>query len=140
MVNEASDELEAIGWDDRLKPEVLAVRCELYLTAQKWDMAADIACSLAGSHPEEAEWWVHWAYALREDGKVAEAKAVALRGLERHPDEAILHFNLACYLSLLGELDEAKVELRRSIELDRSFQKVAADDPDLEAVWESFGE
>jgi len=26
MVNEASDELEAIGWDVRLKPEVLAVR------------------------------------------------------------------------------------------------------------------
>ena len=28
MVNEASDELEAIGWDDRLKPEVLAVRVD----------------------------------------------------------------------------------------------------------------
>jgi hypothetical protein len=25
MVNEASDELEAIDWDDRMKPEVLAV-------------------------------------------------------------------------------------------------------------------
>ena len=26
MVNEASDELEAIGWDDRMAPEVLAMR------------------------------------------------------------------------------------------------------------------
>jgi len=25
MVNEASDELETIDWDDRMKPEVLAV-------------------------------------------------------------------------------------------------------------------
>ena len=43
-----------------------------------------------------------------------EAKAIALRGLERHPDEAILRYNLACYMSLLGEMDEAKGELRRS--------------------------
>ena len=99
-----------------------------------------MARALAGSHPEQAEWWFFWAFALREYGKVAEAKAVALRGLERHPDEAILRYNLACYLSLLGELDEAKVELRRSIKLDRSCQKLAADDPDLEAVWDSFGE
>jgi hypothetical protein len=29
MVNEASDELEAIDWDDRLDPEALAVRVDL---------------------------------------------------------------------------------------------------------------
>ena len=27
MVDQASDELEAIGWDDWMKPEVLAMRC-----------------------------------------------------------------------------------------------------------------
>jgi hypothetical protein len=27
MVDQASDKLEAIGWDDRMKPEVLAMRC-----------------------------------------------------------------------------------------------------------------
>lgn len=44
MVNEASDELEAIGWDDRLKPEVLAAPVDLYMPAENavdaelWDV------------------------------------------------------------------------------------------------------
>jgi hypothetical protein len=33
MVNEASDELEAVDWDDRMKPEVLAMRGILELAA-----------------------------------------------------------------------------------------------------------
>jgi Flp pilus assembly protein TadD len=52
---------------------------------------------------------VHCAYALREINQIEEAKTVAIRGLELHPDEAILHYNLACYLSLRGEFEPAKV-------------------------------
>ena len=40
MVNEASDELEAIDWDDRLKPEVLAMRVDLYHAAKNWELMA----------------------------------------------------------------------------------------------------
>ena len=34
MVNEASDELEAIDWDDRLNPEILAVLVALYMAVE----------------------------------------------------------------------------------------------------------
>jgi hypothetical protein len=47
MVNEASDELEAIHWDDRLKQEVLAVRVDLYSAAKNWDLMADVSKHLA---------------------------------------------------------------------------------------------
>ena len=43
MVNEASDELEAIGWDDRMKAEVLAMRVDLYHAARNWELMRDIA-------------------------------------------------------------------------------------------------
>ena len=35
MVNEASDELEAIDWDDRMKPEVLINRTEVRTYANR---------------------------------------------------------------------------------------------------------
>ena len=54
MVNEASDELEAIDWDDRMKSEVLAVRVDLYLTAQNWELMGDIARHLAESYPAQS--------------------------------------------------------------------------------------
>ena len=47
MVNEASDELEAIDWDDRMTPEVLAVRVDLYSAAKNWELMRDIAMHLA---------------------------------------------------------------------------------------------
>ena len=56
---------------------------------------ADIARNLAEGYPKESQRRVHWAYALREMDRVKEAKDVALKGLDKHPDEAILHFNLA---------------------------------------------
>jgi len=43
MVNEASDELEAIDWDDRMKPEVLVMRVDLYHAAKNWELMRDIA-------------------------------------------------------------------------------------------------
>lgn len=107
MVNEASDELEAIVWDDRMKPEVLAMRVDLYHAAQNWELMADIAKHLAEALPDQYDGWINWAFALREQPNVQEAKEVALRGLELHPVCAILRFNLACYQSLLGEYPAA---------------------------------
>ena len=34
-----------------------------------------------------------------------------------HPDEAILHYNLACYECQMGNLDESKTRLKRAFEL-----------------------
>ena len=65
---------------------------------------------------------------------------MALKGLERHPDEAILHFNLACYHSLLGEFPAAKKHLNRAIKLDERFKVGAVEDDDLVGMWDSFGD
>ena len=50
MVNEASDELEAIDWDDRMKSEVLAMRVDLFHAARNWELMRDIAKHLAESY------------------------------------------------------------------------------------------
>jgi hypothetical protein len=55
MVNEASDELEAIDWYDRMKPEVLVMRVDLYRAAKNWELMWDIAKHLAESYPDQSE-------------------------------------------------------------------------------------
>lgn len=138
MVNEASDELKAIDWDDRMKPELLAMRVDLYQAAKNWELMADIAMHLAETLPDQSDGWFNWAYALREMDKVTEAKDVALKGLELHPDQTIHHFDLACYLSLLGEYPAAKKHLNRSIKLDERFKAEAVEDEDLASVDRKF--
>jgi tetratricopeptide (TPR) repeat protein len=109
------------------------------MAAKNWELMADIARHLAEGCADQARWCVHWAYALREMDKVAEAKEVALRGLELHPDEAILHFYLACYLSLLGKFPEARDHLDRSIRLDERFKAEPVEDEDFAGLWDWFG-
>lgn len=138
MVADAREELGRISRVDERKPEVLGIWVELYLAEERWEEMADLSRDLAKDHHDQTQWWVHWAYALREQQQVKEAKEVALRGLERHPDEPILHFNLACYLSLLGEFDEASDHMNRAISLDKRFEEESVQDPDLVGLWDWF--
>lgn len=84
LLNEASDELELIEGEDRLSAEVMAVRANLYMAAKNWDILIDVARELAQLFPRIDRGWIHWAYALRELGRVAEAKAVLLQAEPLH--------------------------------------------------------
>ena len=55
IVIEESDELEAINLDDRLNPKVLAVRVNLYLAPEKWELMSDIARRNGRQAPDRAD-------------------------------------------------------------------------------------
>lgn len=111
LLNEASDELEAIEGADRLSSEVMSVRADLYMTAKYWDLRVAVARELARVPSGDEKGWILWAYALRELGRIEEAKAVLLEAEPLHGECAVLHYNLACYSCLLGHLDEARRRL-----------------------------
>jgi Flp pilus assembly protein TadD len=139
MLNEASDELESIEGEDRLSAEVMDVRCDLYMEAKDWELLVAVARELARQRPREEKGWINWAYALREQNQVAEAKVVLLEAEPIHGKKcAVLHYNLACYHSLLGELEDAKKRLRRACKMGKAWKEAALDDPDLKALWESW--
>ncbi len=86
-----------------------------------------------GSHAISAWEYFFTAYGVvDEDPERAVAELQA--GFAELPDHPALHYHLACIYSRLGRLDEARVELARSIELDPKFQKWADEDEDLEPL------
>jgi hypothetical protein len=48
----------------------------------------------------------------------------------------MIAFNLACYASVTGRMDEAKERLRHAIDLDKDIRRLALDDEDLRALWD----
>ncbi|MDQ8202688.1 hypothetical protein [Pelagicoccus sp. SDUM812003] len=136
MIEEASHELDAIDDSDRLSPSVLAMRSRLYLEMANWELLEAVSEKLCELDPKQVVGWVHWAYALREMDRNQEAKRVAQIGLRSHPKCAVLWFNLACYCSLLGELEVASSHLDKAIALDEGFESEAVDDPDLANLWD----
>ncbi|MDB6093091.1 MAG: repeat-containing protein [Verrucomicrobia bacterium] len=136
---EAADELEMIKGGDRLKPEVMMVRAELYMALKQWDLLLAMAQAVARQRPEEPKGWIYAAYALRELDRVQDARAMLLAAEPEHGAGcAVLHYNLACYECLLGDFPEAKRRLSAACSMDADWKAAALDDPDLKPMWEQI--
>jgi len=134
MLADASEELASIEGEDRRQPEVLSVRCDLFSETKSWPHMIEAGEALARTKPDHPHGWVSWAYALREIQKVAEARAVLLEAEPLHAACGVLHYNLACYACLLGDVTEAEQRLRRAIAIDRTWKTAALGDSDLAAM------
>jgi tetratricopeptide (TPR) repeat protein len=62
------------------------------------------------------------------------AYETAVAGLADHPDNASLHYNLACYAALAGDGERALEHIVRAFELNPKTREWAAEDSDLDAI------
>jgi Flp pilus assembly protein TadD len=135
MLDDAANVLEEIAPEDKTRNEVLGARVGIYMAAKKWNMAAAVASHLVKVDPGTAGWWISLAYALRRTESVEKAEAILLRAQTIHPKVAMIAFNLACYASVTGRIEDAKARLRHAIELDKDIRELALDDEDLKPLW-----
>jgi hypothetical protein len=61
-----------------------------------------------------------------------------LHPTEEHGCAIIFHYNLACYVCQLGDLEKAKQSLHRAFKLDPGMRVMALDDEDLKPLWEAI--
>lgn len=138
MFDEARTELEGIAEEDQRLPLVRSTRVDLHLAAKQWKKAVTAASELAAACPDVENAWIGWAYALRELNLIREARTVLFAAELHHgKTSAVLHYNLACYDSLLGALRSARSRLARAVRMDKQFKLAAQEDPDLVALREA---
>ena len=134
LFQDAVQELEELPENLKELTVVLAAWLEVYQRWQKWSEASSVAMRLAEMEPEESNWPLALAYAVRRSRGLVFAQEILLQAGENFPDCATIHFNLACYAAQLGHLDEARLRLRRAIQLDKGFAALAKTDPDLRPI------
>jgi tetratricopeptide (TPR) repeat protein len=66
------------------------------------------------------------------------ARIILVNAVERLPDIAIFHYNLACYECLLGNLETAKARLQHAFKLEPRYRLQALEDEDLQLLWNSI--
>jgi uncharacterized Ntn-hydrolase superfamily protein len=71
---------------------------------------------------------------FHEPGKYAEGAAVLRKALDRHDDDPVLLYDLACFESLAGDTEQALAHVTHSLELDPKLRSGAAADSDFEAL------
>lgn len=132
MHKDAAAELDLIAGEEKESAAVLRHWATLYHETKEWVALIKVATALAGTEPDEEHGWISWAYALRELDRVQEAQDVLLKAEVLHGDScAVLHYNLACYACLLGDMVGAKRRLATAIKMDAEFKDSAKEDPDL---------
>ena len=107
------------------------MRVVVLQTLGMWGQMETTARTLCERQPDEGQWLISLAYAVRRAHSLPEALIILESAAERFPDEAIIHFNLACYHAQLGDLESARKRLREAVRLDPVCQKMAQSDPDL---------
>jgi uncharacterized Ntn-hydrolase superfamily protein len=74
------------------------------------------------------------AISFHEPGKYAEGAALLREALDRHGDDPVLLYDLACFESLAGDTEQALRHVTRSLELDPQLGPGAALDSDFESL------
>lgn len=136
LFEDATEELEALPAELKTSREVLAIRADIFSQAGSWESMREIASVLVRNWPDDAGHWISLAYATRRCRDIGEAESILLTASERHDDEPLIHFNLACYAAQTGKFEAARKSLARAIALDEKIRELAIDDPDLDPLWE----
>ena len=86
-----------------------------------------LTMKLAWARLSEAARW-------RRKGNLQKAAEVLQEAVRRFPDQAVLHYDLACYLALLGRKEEALKELEIALQRDPNLKALAQKDDDLRSL------
>jgi predicted Zn-dependent protease len=134
MLEDALGELGQLDAEQQERLEVLRMRVDILLRKQDWEDALRLSLRFCAVNPNQPYGYVHAAFCLHELGRTSEAKQTLLDGPASLLDEPVYYYNLACYDTVLGNIEQAKVYLRASFRLDKSFKAMAKNDPDLKQI------
>jgi predicted Zn-dependent protease len=139
---EATEELEQIAPEMRGHPSVLEVPFHIFVAANKWEYAAEIAKAISEFAPDNSFGFIHQAYSLHELKRTREAWNVLLPAVDKFPKECIIRYNLACYACQLGNLKAARHWLKMASDLGgtKQIKLMVPKDTDLEPLWKVMGE
>ena len=134
MLEDALGELGRLDAEQQERLEVLRMRVDIHLRKRDWENALRLSLRFCAVNPNQPFGYVHAAFCLHELGRTSEAKQTLLDGPASLLDEPVYYYNLACYDTVLGNFEQAKVYLRASFRLDKSFKTMAKTDPDLKQI------
>jgi tetratricopeptide (TPR) repeat protein len=141
-LSEAKHELAQIDTRHQGHPDVLEARWSVCAKEENWPEALKIARTLMEAAPKRYAGWVYQAYALRRvpEGGIKSAWHALLPAFDKFPKESIISFNLSCYACQLGQMEAARVWLKRALVIGKNepIKQMALAEPDLKPLWEEI--
>lgn len=84
--------------------------------------------------PENLHVWIALGWCYKRTGQLHMAIDSLERALAEEPDEALVHYNLACYWSLAGNKDRALEFLTQALQIDPDYRRLIDAEPDFDPI------
>jgi tetratricopeptide (TPR) repeat protein len=136
LPHEAWAELQQVPAEAQHRLEVMLLSLDTLQTLKQWKECATLGEEAARRYPDCGAIYLVTAYAIRRSRSLAEAREFLLQATDALAEEAMFHFNLACYACQLGDMDETMHRLETAFRLDPKYRAQALDDEDLRPMWD----
>jgi predicted Zn-dependent protease len=131
LIDLAWDEWQALPAATRVETPFVEIELSLLMHEHRWPDAVDCAKRLRAKDGHSRLASIHGAYALHEIGLTSEAHTWLTAGPSQLINDPLYHYNMACYLTVLGDLAVARLGLDRAFKIDPSLREFAKKDADL---------
>jgi len=84
--------------------------------------------------PEDVRIWLAMGWCHKRTGRLDLAIEDLEEALDAEPGEALIYYNLACYLSLAGDKRRALDYLAQALEIDPDYRRLVDDEPDFDPL------
>lgn len=124
----ASDALREL---DSLEPELQHARPSLELRSvvlqqlEQWEAAAKVHAELCAMPGTDIDGFIAWGCVLYELERYAECRSALLAAPPTARDHGLWNYHLACYEILLGNVEEGRRLIQRSLQLEPRLRAMA---------------
>ncbi|MFZ3165997.1 MAG: tetratricopeptide repeat protein [Candidatus Methanoperedens sp.] len=111
-------------------------KCASLFYLGRYDEALKAAEKAIEIRPDNAEAWSNKGITLIKLNRHNEAIKTYENAIELNPDNASYWFNLACSYAIQKVREKTLSNLKRAIDLDKSFKEKAKEEKDFEKLWD----
>ncbi len=134
MAHHALEALRRVGAAAHLSPHALYLRGEALRELEKHREALGPLRRAAKADPDNVHVWLALGWCHKRTDRIDLAVRALERALEVDPSEGLIHYNLACYLSLAGDRKRALVHLCRAVSINTRYRLLAHEEPDFDPI------
>lgn len=134
LLARALEEVRGLPADERESRSASLLEGEALRALGAWEAALP-PLERAATGPRgriEAAMGLGWCY--KRLGRISDAIAALRLAVEAFPDQPVLHYNLACYHSVAGEVPAAIDHLTRAISMDARFRDLTGSERDFDTI------
>ena len=134
MPQHALDALARLDDPAHLGARALYLRGEALRTLQRYKEALKPLREAAKVAADDIHVWLALGWCHKRTGRVDLAVKAIERALEVEPTDALLHYNLACYSSLIGNKRLALAHLSQALRIDSDYRAMVHEEPDFDPI------